>query len=151
MGRKILLALLLAFLILQAFRPERNKGELHGAQSLAATGAAPAGVEGILKKACYDCHSNNTRYPWYANIQPIGLWMQHHVDEGKESLNFSEWAQYSAEDKPHMLEELREEVGEGHMPLPSYLWMHGDAKLSDGEKSTLIRWAKDLETALRKP
>ena len=147
--RIILFTLLAIVLVIQAFRPARNNGELHGPQSLAAAHPVPADVESILRKACYDCHSNHTRYPWYTNVQPAGWWMQHHVNEGKESLNFSEWASYSREDMPHILEELQEEVSEGHMPLPSYLWVHGDAKLSAAEKSTLLTWAKSLEEQLR--
>jgi hypothetical protein len=144
-----LITLLAIFLVMQAFRPARNSGELHGPRSLAAAHPIPANVDAILQKACYDCHSNRTRYPWYTNIQPGGWWMQHHVDEGRESLNFSEWATYSKEDMPHILEELQEEVNEGHMPLPSYLWIHGDAKLTAAEKKTLLAWAHKLEAHLR--
>src|SRR4028118_2135334 len=134
MVRKILLGLVVVFAAFQFIRPKKNKGEVHGPQSLAAAHPIPPAAEGILRKACYDCHSNNTRYPWYANVQPLGWWLQHHVDEGKESLNFSEWKTYSREDMPHILEELREEVEEGHMPLPSYLKMHDEANITATEK-----------------
>lgn len=147
--RLILLALLAIFLALQTFRPKRNSGELHGPQSLAVAHHIPANVESILQKACYDCHSNHTRYPWYTNIRPGGWWMQHHVNEGKESLNFSAWSSYRLEDMPHILEELQEEVSEGHMPLPSYLWIHNDAKLGAEEKEALLTWARQLEATLR--
>jgi signal recognition particle subunit SEC65 len=147
--RIIILVLLFIFLAIQAYRPARNHGELHGPQSLAVAHPIPANVEAILQKACYDCHSNSTRYPWYTNIQPGGWWMQHHVNEGKESLNFSEWTSYSPEDMPHVLEELQEEVREGHMPLPSYLWLHGEAKLTAVEKDALLSWARSLEIKLR--
>lgn len=147
--RILLFSLLAIFLVMQAFQPTRNNGELHGPRSLTAAHPIPASVEAILQKACYDCHSNYTRYPWYTAIQPGGWWMQRHVDEGKQSLNFSEWTSYKSEDMPHILEELREEVGEGHMPLPSYLWIHSDAKLSATEKDALMQWAKGLETQLR--
>ena len=147
--RIFLFTLIAIFVLMQAFRPARNSGELHGPQSLAVAHHVPARVEAILQKACYDCHSNRTRYPWYANIQPGGWWMQHHVNEGKQSLNFSEWISYKQEDMPHILEELQEEVVEGGMPLPSYLWIHEDAKLSAAEKSALLAWAKALEAKLR--
>lgn len=147
--RTFLFSLLTIFLVMQAFRPKRNTGDIHGPQSPAAAHPIPANVETILQKACYDCHSAHTTYPWYANVQPIGWWMQHHVNEGKESLNFSEWTTYKTEDMPHILHELQEEVGEGHMPISSYTWVHGDAKLSAAEKDTLLRWAKGLEMQLR--
>lgn len=149
MFRKILLGIFLLLLIVQFIRPERNAGDIHGPQSLYTTGAITPAVEQILVRACYDCHSNSTRYPWYANIQPLGWWLHHHVNEGKESLNLSEWTTYKAEDMPHILEELHEEVEEGHMPLPSYLRVHRDAVLSAAEKDTLLHWSKALETSLR--
>lgn len=145
----IVCSILALLLIIQFFGPKRNTGEVYGPQSLAAAHPIPPATERILRKACYDCHSNNTRYPWYANVQPLGWWLQHHVDEGKESLNFSEWKTYSREDMPHILEELREEVEEGHMPLPSYLKMHSEANISAAEKNTLIQWARALEFELR--
>jgi cbb3-type cytochrome oxidase cytochrome c subunit len=90
MLRKILFGLLAILLVIQLFRPERNTGDTHGPRSLAAVHSISPSAERILQEACYDCHSNNTRYPWYANVQPVGWWLQHHVNEGKESLNFSE-------------------------------------------------------------
>ncbi len=149
--RTVLLSLLAILVVMQAFRPARNTGDLHGPRSLSAAHPIPPATEAILQKACYDCHSNHTRYPWYTAVQPLGWWIQHHVDEGKHSLNFSEWTSYKTEDMPHILEELREEVAEGHMPLPSYLWVHGDAKLSAAERDTLFLWSKGLEESLRQP
>ena len=82
------------FLILQAFHPTRITGELHSPQHLAAAHPIPPATEAILQKACYDCHSNHTRYPWYAAVQPLGWWTRHHINEGKENLNFSERGGY---------------------------------------------------------
>jgi hypothetical protein len=85
------------------------------------------------------------------NIQPVGWWMQHHVKEGKSHLNFSEFASYAPKRQHHKLEELIEMVKEGEMPLNSYLWIHGNAKLSDQDRSTLLNWADQLmkEIALK--
>lgn len=143
MLRKIMLGLLVVFLILQAYRPERNTGEMHGPKSLFAAHHPPPAVERLLVRSCFDCHSNHTRYPWYSNVQPLGWWLQHHVNEGREALNFSIWADYKKEDMPHILEELQEEIEKGHMPLPSYLLLHNDAKLTPSEKDTVLHWAKE--------
>ena len=151
MKKKILLALLAILVLIQFFRPTRNLGEAGGARSIVTAGAVPPNVEAVLKKACYDCHSNHTEYPWYTNIQPVGWWMQHHVNEGKAELNFSEWAGYSLKKKIHKLEEVREEVEEAHMPISSYLLIHEDAKLSKEEERLLIEWARSLGQKLSQP
>jgi hypothetical protein len=108
-------------------------------------------VAGILQRACNDCHSNNTHYPWYTNIQPVGWWMQHHVNEGKEELNFSEFGTYTAKRQNHKMEEVAEQIKKGEMPLNSYLWIHKDAKLSDQEKEILISWANGLRRQIVVP
>lgn len=131
------------FGILQFFRPKLNTGSVHGSNDLNQVHEIPNEIEAIFVKACYDCHSNNTTYPWYTNIQPIGLWMQNHVDEGKEEFNFSEFASYSAKKQKHKIHEIEEVVEENEMHLNSYTWTHGDAVLSDGEKKLLIDWVKN--------
>ena len=98
----------------------------------------------VLKTACNDCHSNKTVYPWYANIQPVAWWLNDHVEEGKRKLNFDEFAKYPHYRQYHKLEELIEEVEESEMPLYSYTIIHGDAKLSDAQKTELIDWAKGI-------
>lgn len=140
--KRVLTGLLVLFLILQAFRPERNLGAVHGPQDVTQVKAVPPQVERILQKACYDCHSNATRYPWYTSIQPVGWWMQHHVNEGKEHLNFSTLAALPPDEQRHALHECAEEVEEGHMPISSYLWVHHDAMLSAAERETLVQWAE---------
>lgn len=106
--------------------------------------AVPVNVDGILKRSCNDCHTNSTTYPWYTNIQPIGWWMQYHVNEGKSHLNFSEFASYAPKRQHHKLEETIEMIKKGEMPLNSYLWIHGTATLSANDQSTLVNWAEAL-------
>ena len=102
----------------------------------------------ILQTSCFDCHSNYTNYPWYTNIQPIGWWLNHHVDEGKEELNFSEFESYSLKRKLHKLEEIKEMVEEGEMPLSSYTLIHGDTKLSPEQKEILYTWVTETRLYL---
>lgn len=100
---------------------------------------APVAVKDVLKRACYDCHSNQVNWPWYSHVAPVSMFVAHHVEEGREHLNFSEWDK--VKDPQHAIEECWEEIEEGKMPLASYLLMHGDAKLSTEDMATLNAWA----------
>ncbi len=131
-----------ALIIAQFFRPTRNLGVIRSDTHISAVYPVPPQVETILQKACYDCHSNSTRYPWYARVQPLGWWLAHHVDEGKEELNFSEFTNLTPEMRAHKLAELIEQVERGEMPLRSYTLIHRDANLTQAEKETLINWAR---------
>ena len=92
----------------------------------------------ILRDNCYDCHSNQTNYPWYSEITPINYWLEEHIVDGKKHFNVSDWEKYSARKKDHKLEELVEFVDSGEMPLDSYTWIHGD--LSQKDAKLLIQW-----------
>ena len=144
MKKRILLILAAIFLIIQFIRPARNISNTVSANDISKHYTVPADVQNILKVSCNDCHSNNTKYPWYTNIQPVGWWMQFHVNVGKEHLNFSEFATYPAKRQHHKLEEVIEEIKGDHMPLNSYLWIHKNAKLSQQQKETLTTWASQL-------
>jgi hypothetical protein len=104
----------------------------------------PANVKTILDKACMDCHSNNTRYPWYAAIQPLAWWLADHVKDGKKHLNFDEYTQRSLRYQYHKMEETVEMVKEEEMPLPSYTWTHTDARLSNEERVAITGWAQSV-------
>lgn len=140
--RIFLYLLVTALLIAQFFRPTRNLGVIRGTTHIAEVYPVPAQVEGILEKACYDCHSNHTRYPWYARVQPLGWWLANHVAEGKEELNFSEFTNLPPEGRAHKLAEIIEQVEHGEMPLRSYTLLHREANLTQAEKETLINWAR---------
>jgi hypothetical protein len=98
-------------------------------------------VQLILQTSCYDCHSSNTKYPWYASIQPVGWWLNDHVEEGKKEINFNEFASYSPRRKFKKFNEIIEQVKEDEMPLSSYTLIHRNAKLRDEQKKELITWA----------
>lgn len=139
---KILLGLLFLFVVLQFFRPDWNNGERYGPEHISKVYATPPEVDKILERACYTCHSNNTTYPWYAQVQPVGLWLQHHVDEGKAELNFSTAASYTPKKLKHKMEEMVEMIKSGEMPLKSYTWLHNESQLTNAERGLLIAWAK---------
>jgi hypothetical protein len=143
------LFLLGALIIIQFFRPKKNKQEGEAINHISKVYAIPDEVNTILKKACYDCHSNNTRYPWYANIQPVAWWHADHIKDGKKELNFSEFASYNQRRQYRKMEEVIDEVKEGGMPLNSYTWIHKDARLTDDEKNKLIGWADSIRDTLK--
>ncbi|GAB5527452.1 MAG: heme-binding domain-containing protein [Roseivirga sp.] len=97
-------------------------------------------MSSLLKAACYDCHSNQPRYPWYSEIAPFSWWIGEHIEHGRDELNFSDWATFSKRKRDHKLEEMIEEVEGGHMPLPKYTWMHSDARLSEEQITMLKEW-----------
>ncbi|NQZ44480.1 MAG: heme-binding domain-containing protein [Flavobacteriaceae bacterium] len=143
-AKKIGLALLVVLVILQFFKPEKNQTEATDYVAAFETDTQPnAEVKQLLKTACYDCHSAHTEYPWYNQFAPVAFWLDHHVEEGKEHLDFSSWASYSIKKRDHKLDELIEEVEEGEMPLNEYTWTHADARLSDTQIQSLIAWAKE--------
>jgi hypothetical protein len=144
MLKKALLILFLVFLIIQFFRPAKNISAREQPQALKKSYLIPAQVESSLKKACYDCHSNNTRYPWYAEVQPIAWYLAHHVNDGKEELNFDEFLSYPLKKQDHKLEEVIETQQEGEMPLSSYTLIHRDARLTKEQKKEIINWATQV-------
>jgi len=103
---------------------------------------APDAVREILQRACYDCHSNETNWPWYAHVAPFKFFVVHHVEEGRRHMNFTTWNAFSAKKRAKRLREIMEEVDEAEMPLPSYLRLHPDAKLSAMDKELLRIWSE---------
>lgn len=144
MKRKILVLALIALVIIQFFHPARNIHAGPFPNDISMKYAESAEVKQVLEKACNDCHSNNTVYPWYSNIQPVAWWLQNHVNEGKRELNFNEFLTYPAKKQDHKLEELMETVKEGEMPLNSYTWVHTNAKLTVEERRLLTDWAANI-------
>lgn len=140
--KKILIGSLIILLALQFYRPDRNATEGdHTAVFLSETNP-PTEVQRILENSCYDCHSNQTAYPWYGHIAPISYWLDDHIKHGKGNLNFSEWEHYSRKEKDHKLEALLEEVEKGKMPIEKYTWMHTDAKLNQEQKQAVTAWVQ---------
>ena len=141
MLKKILGALLVALLLIQFIRPSQENPPTEQSQSFQQVANPPVEVVGVLKSACFDCHSNETVYPWYSQIAPFSWWLANHINEGREHLNFSTYGQISAEDKGKVMEEIAEVIQKNEMPLASYTWLHPEAKLSEEQKNMLIRWA----------
>ncbi|MGV3503506.1 MAG: heme-binding domain-containing protein [Adhaeribacter sp.] len=144
MWKKVLLIVFLVFLIIQFFRPEKNLAAKDQPQALQKKYVLPEQVATTLQAACNDCHSNNTRYPWYAEVQPVAWYLAYHVEEGRQELNFDEFLSYPAKKQDHKMEEVVEMIEKGEMPLNSYTLLHHDAKLDPAQKAALIAWAKEV-------
>jgi len=150
--KRFLLILVAIFIGLQFVRPEKNvSDQAAGPNHLAVLYPPPAEVKALIERACFDCHTNNTRYPWYAQVQPVAWWINDHVQEGKEHFNFEEFGSYSIKRKIHKLEEIIEEVEEDKMPLPSYRYLHGDARLTSDEIKSLGDWVDAVLDQVSEP
>ena len=135
----ILILALVALVIIQFIRPEKNHAGYGSIVAFEAETKPSEQVAAILRNNCYDCHSNHTTYPWYAEVAPFSFWLEDHIKHGKGHFNASEWESYSTKKKDHKLEEVVEMVEKGEMPLDSYTWLHGD--LSKEDAKLVIQWA----------
>nr|WP_321223135.1 heme-binding domain-containing protein [uncultured Psychroserpens sp.] len=142
--KKILVALLIVFIIMQFFGPDRNEGDIATVDAFIAETNPPSDVKTILENTCYDCHSDVTAYPWYNKITPVNYWLADHVEEGKEHFNISAWDSYNLKRKEHKIHELVEEVEEKKMPLESYTYTHGDANLTDEQIAAVVAWGNEV-------
>jgi hypothetical protein len=149
MFKKILLFLLVALIVIQFIHPKKNKADGPQPNYIGNAYTVPADVNVILEKACNDCHSNNTRYPWYSKLQPVDWWMDDHIKDGKKELNLDEYTKRNLRSQYHKLEEIADQVKKGEMPINSYTWIHKDAILTEAEKMTLINWADGIREEMK--
>ena len=147
--KKILWVLLAVFIIIQFIRPKKNESTEVLASDISKTYMVPSDVNTILVKACNDCHSNNTKYPWYNNFQPVAWWLNNHVNDGKRHLNFNDFTSMRVARQYKRLNDCIEEVKEGGMPLDSYTWIHKDAILTETEKLTLYNWCNTVRDSIK--
>jgi hypothetical protein len=144
MLKKILIATLFAVLVIQLLQPTKNVSSGISENDISKAYDVPLDIHKVLVEKCYDCHSNNTRYPWYVHIQPIGWWLASHIKEGREHLDFSEFKTYSGKKATHKLEELSEAVTEGWMPLSAYVLMHKNSRVTPEETTMINNWITSL-------
>lgn len=135
---------------IQFISPARNTSSLISETDISKTIYIPDTVTVILKTACYDCHSNNTNYPWYANFQPVGCLLSNHIKSAKAQLNFSEFGTYSDRRKTSKLDGIANSIKDNIMPLKSYKLMHKEARLTDKEKNILIQWSEQTRDSISK-
>ena len=148
MFRKILLVLAAAFVVLQFFRTEKNLSN-DNTQIMTNKFDVPTDIQEIFKTACNDCHSNQTRYPWYANIQPVAWWLNNHINDGKRHYNYSKFSGFPLWLKHEKFGDIAEQLEKNEMPLSSYTLIHRDAILTDVQKKRIIDWAKSNQDSLK--
>ena len=148
MVKKSLLGLLVLLIGIQFIRQTKNGGPASGPHDILVQHPTTAEVRHILETACYDCHSNHTRYPWYAEVQPVGWWLADHIKEGKAHVNFSEFGQLTPKRAARKLQQCADEVTDGGMPLTSYKLVHAEARLTDIQQKTLADWFDSVREAL---
>ena len=141
--------LLLAVIVGIQFVPtSRNESDEFFEADFIRTYNPPKNFSKRLKISCYDCHSNNTIYPWYNKVQPISWFMEGHIENAKEELNFSEFDNYSTRKKKSKLKSIISQIKDSKMPLASYTLIHRDAALSAKEKLELQMWFSELRDGL---
>ncbi|MDX1628552.1 MAG: heme-binding domain-containing protein [Fulvivirga sp.] len=148
MVRKIFFGIIVLLILIQFFPIDKENPPFEPEHDFLVMTNPPEEVEVIFQNVCYDCHSHKTEYPWYTSVAPVSWWIDHHIEEGREHLNFSEWGNFSKERQKHKLEEVIEEVEEGEMPLKSYTWMHEGARLTAEERNNLTSWVEKLKERL---
>lgn len=136
----IVIVLAVVFVGIQFVRPARTNPAIDASRTIEANSQMTPEVASILDRSCRDCHSNKTIWPWYTNVAPVSWWLSNHVNEGRQNLNFSDWARLPPDRQDRKLRQICDEIEDGVMPLSSYLPMHPAARLSEQDKKTLCDW-----------
>lgn len=145
---QILFGLLIVFVVIQFIQPARNQSGQVFQTDISRTYDIPNSAFTLLKNSCYDCHSNNTSYPWYFNIQPVGWILANDIKNGKAKLNFSEFGSLSPRRQISRLQDAENRIKDGTMPLPVYQFMHPSARLTEGERQLLTDWIQKTKDTL---
>ncbi len=143
--------IILAFIVIQFFQPEKNLSEPTTDDFFMQITDMPDSIKINIENACYDCHSNKTKYPFYAKIAPLSWYINKHVVEGKEELNFSEWGTFSKREKISALVDICEVLDKGSMPLKEYIKLHREASLSEKQVTDICNWTDELASEIMKP
>jgi len=145
----VAMIVLVAFVGIQFIPTERNQSDFVPKTDFLLVNNTPETIGKLVMESCYDCHSNNTKYPWYNRIQPMAWFLEDHIIEGKKELNFSEWDEYSDRRKNSKLNSIISQIEDDEMPLYSYTLIHRDAVYSDSEKEMVIEYMRDLKDELK--
>lgn len=149
MLKRIAIVLLIALVVIQFFRPKENTHAGPSTMHLSKLYPVPQQVGDIYTRACADCHSDNTYYPWYSKVQPVAWWLDEHVVDGKKHFNIDSFASYKLRKQYHKMEEIVDMVKSKEMPLESYTWVHSEAKLTDAERVALTGWATGVMDSMK--
>jgi hypothetical protein len=139
---------LVAFAGIQFVPTERNQNYTVPSTDFMLVNTVPEAIQNKLQVSCYDCHSNNTQYPWYNKVQPVAWLLEEHIKEGKAELNFNEWDSLSNRRKKSKLRSIIKQIESGEMPMDSYTIIHRDATFSETEKQEIIQYITQLKDSL---
>ena len=148
--KRVLLIILVVFGAIQFIQPSRNASKEILQTDITRVLNVPQRVQDVLISSCYDCHSNNTHYPWYSFIQPGAWWMAHHIKEGKQNLNFSEFGSYSNRKQRNKLRSIENSIILGTMPIRVYTILHTDAKLTKVNQQLIVTWTDRTRDSISK-
>ena len=146
--KKILLLLIIVFFAIQFIQPARNTNGQVLTTDISKVMSVPENVQSLLQTACYNCHSNQTNYPWYSYVQPVGWILHNHIINGKKELNFNDFGSYSKRRQQSKLKAIADQVKDDEMPLSSYRLMHKNARLTKDEKAIIINWAYNTKGSM---
>jgi len=141
--KKVLWMSLGVLLLIQLIRIDKTNPPINPAVDFEPVVKPPQDVMAIIKQACYDCHSSETRYPWYSNVAPVSWWLKHHINEAREHFDFSSLGQFQGAQLAEILADASKVVEAGEMPLSSYTWMHPQARLSAEQRKRLVQWMRE--------
>ena len=144
MKKKILFILIALFILIQFYPMEKPVVTTNNPDDLLATTTVPVTISTMLKNACYDCHSNESKFPWYASVAPVKWLLYDHISEGREELNFSDWNSLETDDKADILDDISSIILEGEMPIKGYTILHSEANLSEADREAIATWADEM-------
>lgn len=147
--KKVLIIIIVAFILIQFFQIDKSNPVATPQMDFLKIKNTPEKTATLIRNACYDCHSNESKYPWYSNVQPFGWFLENHIQEGRKELNFSTFATYEKKRQVKKLKEAAELIEKGKMPLDSYVIAHPEANLSAADKKELIDYFKFMENDMR--
>ena len=146
--KKVLIIVIVFLVAIQFITIDKTNPPLEMSKDFISTTNPPSDLGTVIKSSCYDCHSHHTKYPWYSNVAPVSWLIKDHINNGRNHLNFSTWADYSEKKKDHKLEECIEMVKSGEMPMNGYVMLHDEAEITHENKMKLISWFTELRDSL---
>ena len=146
--KKVLIIVIVILVAIQFITIDKTNPPLEMSKDFISTTNPPSDLGTVIKSSCYDCHSHHTKYPWYSNVAPVSWLIKDHINNGRNHLNFSTWADYSEKKKDHKLEECIEMVKSGEMPMNGYVMLHDEAEITHENKMKLISWFTELRDSL---
>lgn len=142
------LILVVAFVGIQFIPTEHNQSDIVPQTDFMIVNNVSEEIKGKLQVSCYDCHSNNTQYPWYNKVQPVAWFLEGHIKKGKAELNFNEWDSYSNRRKTSKLKSIISQIESDKMPLTSYTFIHSNTVFTNSEKQEIIKYFNQLKDSL---